>query len=362
MGKNRKEIIKISGIYMMLNIGAGFTSGQEILQFFSGFGWLGFLGGVITFIFMLYGGESLIDAGWLCRNDHKISVFEYFGGSVIGRFYNAVIPILLFGSYIIMIAGAGSVLEQFFNIPNVIGRFLVCTLSVVSIFFKFQYIAKYLSYIGRGIAAVIFVVSVVVILKGLGNIPSISSFIRDYPITVGSDSFYGAGILYSGTIVLASSQFLFDTGMNLEQRNSGFYGILGGAFGFVTVILTIHFAIILYLDKVYELPIVTLYFAEQISPSLAFVITLLIFIAMYSAGTVCLWSVSNVIRKKFDFWKTRYIIIIVLLGIGGLFLSSVPFGRLVNILYPVNGMFGIFLVLLIVYHNRRWGYRINHDE
>ncbi|MGL4676598.1 MAG: hypothetical protein ACRCWI_02895 [Brevinema sp.] len=362
MSKNRKEIIKIAGIYMMLNIGAGFTSGQEILQFFSGFGWWGFFGGIITFILMLYGGESLIDAGWLCRNNSKISVFEYFGGSVIGRFYNVIIPVLLFGSYIIMIAGAGSVLEQFFQIPNFVGRVVACSLSVVSVFFKFQYIAKYLSYIGKGIAFIIFIVAIIIILKELGNIPYVTSFIRKYPIIVGSDSFYGASILYSGTILLASSQFLFDMGMNLEQRNSGFYGILGGTIGFVLVILTIHFAIILNLDKVYNLPIVTLYFAEQISLILAFIITLLIFIAMYSAGTICLWSVSNILRKKFDFWKKRYITVIVLLGVGGLLLSSIPFGQLVNMLYPINGMFGLVLVLLITYHNRKLGYQINDEK
>ncbi len=146
MKKSITEIIKVAGIYMMLNIGAGFTSGREILQFFAVFGYSGLRGILITFLLMFYGGESLIDAGWRSRHNPRISVFEYFGGRYLGSFYNIIIPLLSFGSYILIVAGAGAVLEQFFNIPNIIGRIIVTSLAVASVFFKFQYLLKYLSY------------------------------------------------------------------------------------------------------------------------------------------------------------------------------------------------------------------------
>lgn len=358
----RKEALKIAGIYMMINIGAGFTSGQEILQFFSAYGWFSILSAIITFSIMFYAGESLLDAGWICRDNKQISVFEYFGGKYLGMIYNIIIPILLYGSYIIMVAGAGALVEQYFKIPNVIGRFIVCLLSVVSVFTEFNRTAKYLGYLGKAVASIILLLSVIIIFKNLNNIMNISDFINSVSIKKGSDTAYGAGILYGGMITLASCQFLFDTGKNSEYRLSCRSGALYGTTGFVGIILMINLAILLNLTKVYNLPIVTLYFAEQISSVLALCVTILIFIAMYSASTVSLWSVVNIVKKKFEFWRKRYVMFVVLLGVGGLILSAFPFGVLVNFIYPINGVFGIILILLMMFHHRNEVYRINNKD
>ena len=362
MIRDNKEIIKVASVYMALNIGSGFASGQEILQFFSGFGWAGYLIVIILLLLMIYGGNSILDAGWICKDDHQISVYEYFGGKFIGQVYNVIIPLIFFGGYTIMVAGAGSVLEQFFNIPNIIGRIIVVVASVLSLFLHFQHIAKFIGYIGKVVALVIFIISFIVIIKGFSNITQISSFIQNYPFDTPVDTFYGSAMLYSGIILLASSQFLFDMGKDLNKRSSGYYGAIVGAASFSFVALVIHTAILLYFDKVYTLPIVTIYFAELLSPIVALITVLLLFIAMYSASTITLWSVSNIIRKKFSFWRKRYIAILCFLGVGGLALSAIPFGKLISIVYPIEGFFGFFLVILIAYKNRRNVYDTDDSE
>ncbi len=359
---DKKEIIRVAGIYVMLNVGAGFTSGQEVIQFFSGYGWAGFLTGAIVFLLLLYSGESMIDAGWLCRNNQRISVFEYFGGKYIGNFYNIMIPILSFGSYVIMIAGAGSILEQAFGVHSIVGRLIVSVLSVVSLFLKFQYVAKYLNFITRGILFIIVILSGIVILKGLGNISKVSQFVQNFPIKTAGDTFYGAGMLYSGGIVLGTSQFLFDTGMGLNDRKSGFYGILFGAGAFVGAVLITHLAILLFYDQVSHLPIITLFFAEQVSPILALFLTIMIFVAMYAASTLSLWAVSDIVKKKFNFWKIQYVAIIVSLGVGGLLGSAFSFESLVNFIYPIRGIFGLCVLLLIAYHSRVLVYNATDNE
>lgn len=357
MDTNKTEMIKIAGLYMAINMGAGYTSGQEILQFFSAYGWYGFLGGICAFVIMAYGGEAMVDAGWLNRENHHISVYEYFGGSVIGQIYNVVIPFLLYGSYIVMIAGAGSVLNQFFGIPNLIGRAIVILASVISIFLRFEKITAIISNIGKGIALMVFVITLLVIARAFPQVFQVSQLVENLLIIKVSDSFYGAGVLYACVILLASSQILFDTGMHLKERHNVSHGIFLGSISFIFVAMVIHFAILLYLDKVYTLPIITIYFAEQISPILALVTTLCLFIAMYSASTVCLWSVSNVIRKKLSLWKKRYVVTVWILGGVALILSAVPFGKLINILYPLHGIGGLFLLLLIINKHRTKSYQ-----
>ena len=362
MIRDNKEIIKVAGVYMAINIGSGFASGQEILQFFSGFGWAGYLILLSVLLLMIYGGNSILDAGWICKDDHKISVYEYFGGKFIGQVYNIIIPLIFFGGYTIMVAGAGSVLEQFFGIPNIVGRVIVVIASVLSLFLHFQHIAKFIGHIGKVVALVIFIISFIVIIKGFSNITQISSFIQECLFDTPIDTFYGSAMSYSGIILLASSQFLFDMGKDLNKRSSGYYGAIVGSASFVFVALVIHTAILLYFNKVYTLPIVTIYFAELISPIIALVTVILLFVAMYSASTVTLWSVSNIIRKKFSFWRKRYIAVLCFLGGGGLALSIIPFGKLISIIYPIEGVFGFFLVILIAYKNRRNVYDTDNSE
>ncbi len=354
--KNFKEIIITASVYMALNIGAGFTSGQEILQFFSSYGWAGFVGIFLACMIMFYGGESIIDAGWICRDNPNSSVFDYFGGSIIGKIYTVLIPIALYGSYTMMIAGAGAVLEQFFGLPNFIGRLIAIVLSVGSIFLRFQYIAKFVSHIAKIISAIILVICIIVIFNGLDNISSVNIFFKNNTIDGALDSFYSAGIVYGGTIMLTSCQFLFEVGRGLEKRNSGGYGTFFGALAYTTLLAIIHLAILLYIEDIYQLPIITIYFAELMSPIAAFVMSILLFVAMYSASTTCLWSVSNVIRKKLSRGRLRYLTIIIGLGAGCFLLSAVSFEQIVGVLYPINGMFGCFLVVLIILKNRKKAY------
>lgn len=361
MKKNYKEIVMIAGVFMALNIGAGFASGQEIFQFFSGYGWLGFLGCLIIFVIITYGAESIIDAGWLSKEDEHISVFEYFCGQTIGKIYNIIVAMVLYGSFIIMVSGAGAVLQEFFLLPSFIGRAAITILSVMSIFLDFRHITKIISKFSKIVTGIIILISCISIgmhwseLFHLHKILTSVSFIR------AGDTFYGAGILYASSIVLLSSQFLFELGKTIEDRSSGVYGAFYGTMGFVLAAVIINLAILANFKNVYNLKIITIYFASQISSILGFIMSLLLAIVMYSASTTTLWGVGSIIRRRFRFWKHRYKIVIILLGTCGYLISGVPFDKLVNILYPLNGIFGGCLILFITVKHRWLSYHRHPD-
>src|SRR5699024_12687096 len=43
-----KNTLRVAGAYIGAIIGAGYASGQEILQFFGSYGWIGIVGSIIT--------------------------------------------------------------------------------------------------------------------------------------------------------------------------------------------------------------------------------------------------------------------------------------------------------------------------
>ncbi|TDW05731.1 hypothetical protein [Pseudobacillus badius] len=54
---------KIAGAYIGVIVGAGFASGQEILQFFTSFGWISVVGTCIATVLFAFLGMQLLQIG-----------------------------------------------------------------------------------------------------------------------------------------------------------------------------------------------------------------------------------------------------------------------------------------------------------
>ena len=72
------RIFSISGAYIALLIGGAFSTGQEAMQFFVGFGAKGLVGLIICGLLMIYTCFSLLKAGK--QNDLRTNegAFRYF--------------------------------------------------------------------------------------------------------------------------------------------------------------------------------------------------------------------------------------------------------------------------------------------
>ena len=103
---------KVAAVYIGTIVGAGFATGQEVLQFFNRFGIWG-LGGlaVATILFIVF-GYIIMDLGRVLNARSHLEVIRYSGGNILGTFIDIVITIFLFGSLTAMIAGTGALFEQ----------------------------------------------------------------------------------------------------------------------------------------------------------------------------------------------------------------------------------------------------------
>ncbi|MCE4831011.1 hypothetical protein LV540_16520, partial [Clostridioides difficile] len=60
---NIKTVISFAGAYVATVIGSGFATGQEILQFFTFYGYAGIIGGIISMVLFSWFGAEVIDKG-----------------------------------------------------------------------------------------------------------------------------------------------------------------------------------------------------------------------------------------------------------------------------------------------------------
>src|SRR5699024_9308369 len=111
-----KDTLRIAGVYVGTIIGAGFASGQEILQFYTGYGWWGILGTLVTVILYPLLCYYLVVLGKrLYALSHK-SVIYHLCGMFLGFVIDLVLDFFLFGVGVIRVARSGSLFEHHFGL------------------------------------------------------------------------------------------------------------------------------------------------------------------------------------------------------------------------------------------------------
>lgn len=102
-------------------LGTGFVSGQEILQFFGVFGKMGIVGMFVSIILFGTFGYFFM---YIAKKE-KITAIDQIimgdGKTILHCFLNGISLLFLFGVIVIMLAGAGSLINELFGIPYFVG-------------------------------------------------------------------------------------------------------------------------------------------------------------------------------------------------------------------------------------------------
>ncbi len=125
--------LRIAAVYIGTIVGAGFASGQEVLQFFNAFGREGVLGVVLaTALFFLFGYAVLILGRNLEARSH-VDIVRFTNGRVLGAFLDLVITVFLFGGLATMVAGSGAVFAEQFHVSPLWGTAFMALAALLTV-------------------------------------------------------------------------------------------------------------------------------------------------------------------------------------------------------------------------------------
>ena len=125
-----KRTITMMLAYVGVLTGAGLASGQELMQYFVSLGLPGMVGiGLVAILHMVIGGVLLILGSHYMATDHS-DVFNEITNKFISKFIDISLIFTCFVIGFVMIAGAGSNLNQAFDINENIGR-VICALLII---------------------------------------------------------------------------------------------------------------------------------------------------------------------------------------------------------------------------------------
>lgn len=131
MKKNWAAAFQIAAVYVGTVVGAGFATGKEIVEFFSRFGFFGFISILMSgYLFVAIGSKLMRMAAQIKAKSYQ-EFNEYLFGKWPSRLINVFMLFMLLGVSAVMLSGAGAVFEEQLGLPKAVGVFLTIFLSFI---------------------------------------------------------------------------------------------------------------------------------------------------------------------------------------------------------------------------------------
>lgn len=347
--KNYKVVLLICSSCVAFYIGAGFATMQETFQYQGSYGsqfWIVILVEAIIFTYTCISFVVNSNRTTLLRGG---DIYRVYCGHRIGNFFDYFAAFFCYMSFIVMCGGASSTVAQQWGIPNALGAIILATVVVLTVLFGLDKIVDSLGVLAPVIVLFIAVIAVLSIINSSTGIAE-GFAITDsgqYPIIqVGDGNPIASGISEGGYVLLWFAAFLAEIGSKHEKRNA-----VGGVLLSVVIIFgmcaLVCVALNANINTIWNSDVPALVMANAISPTLALVFTVIIFLGIYTSAVPLLWTA---VRKITNEKTPRYYISTIVLGVVGCAVAClVPYAPLMNVLYGVNGYLGFILVAFMLY-------------
>lgn len=336
------KIITYAGAFIAFLIGSGFATGQEVIQYFSSYGYLGILGILVVFALFMYVGTAFVLAGYDNRFHKGSEVFKYYCGNVVGSLYDYFAIAFIFMSFVVMIGGASAAVNQQYGLPGAAGGIAMGVLAGLTVIFGLGRLIDVIGKIGPLIVVATILLGVTAILMNPDGLRTASSMIPEMDLLRASSNWFLAALSYVGFCMLWLAGFMASLGATSESRRESVWGAALGALGFSLALAIIALGIMAHIDDLGGSLVPSLLLANKIHPHLGTLFSVTVIAGIYTTAVPLLWQVV----ARFTEEKTAgFRILTVALAAIGVFVGTmVPFDRLVNIIYVINGYVGILLL------------------
>lgn len=344
MVNGMKRVLTIASAFIGIIVGAGFASGQEILQYFTSFGLMGAFAAALSTVLFAYLGMMLVSLGSRMKaQSHKKVIYEISGNKYLGIIVDAVIIFTLFGVGVVMIAGAGSNLNQQFGIPHIYGSLLLVVLIILSGMLNVDRVVAIIGSITPFLIMAIALVSVYALFTVELPFSELSVIAQKSDSALPHWALSGVNYV-SFNIAVGAAMSLVMGGAEEDERVARMGGLLGGL-GLGVLIILSYFAILSRIDVVasYELPLLKL--VDMISPVLGVIMSVVLFGMIFNTGLSMFYAFTARFVEMQTKKANAFLFVTVMLAFG---VSFAGFTKLVEWFYPTIGFLGLFLLFALI--------------
>jgi uncharacterized membrane protein YkvI len=328
--------IQLAAVYVGTVVGAGFATGREIVVFFSQYGFVGFLGILLSGIIFAYFGAKLMRISVKIKASSYQEFTIYLFGNIVGNMINFLLLLMLLGVCAVMFSGAGAVFEEQLGLNKSIGVIFTIILSLLVM----RVGTKGLFAVNTFVVPIMITFSFILFLLSLslpGFVDEIFQMENISWKTISSPFSYTALNLALAIAVLVPAASEIG-----DEEVAKWGGILGGI-ALMLILISSHFSLIM-LSDIYRYSIPMAVIMKNLAPQLSWVYILVIYGEIFSSVIGNIYGLERQLRS--------FIPLPSMVIIGGIILVSylisyVQYGTLLSFLYPIFGYISLVFLLFL---------------
>jgi len=340
--KNACLFLKIATVYIGSVIGAGFASGQEIMQFFVLKGKGGLYGSVlVTLLFAYLGGLVVYLSAKYSTRNYKELIFHLLGPKFVVLF-DLLSLVALFGGLSVMMSGSAAIFQEHLGLSPPLGALSVAAGSVFVILgglSRFLQINLFLAPLKLAAVVAVAVAGILFYSDGPAFPPSL-------PDGKGVAGHWAmAGVLYVSYNMIGPFAVLSSLGAHVPAKTGVAAGVAGGLLIGLAVFLVALAGMIFYPEVAdHEVPMLIL--AGFHGVFVKWFLGLMIWVAML---TTAIGNVHGLASRLSPAGGKQYVVRGTLVCLLALLPAAVSFSVLVRFLYPLFGYVGLLLLVSLLF-------------
>jgi uncharacterized membrane protein YkvI len=344
--KRTAAMLQVAFTYIGTVVGAGFATGQEILQFFTKYGSIALLTILVSTALFIWFGTKVM----LLAHDIKAASYEdlnkHIFGSKLGKWFSLLLLVELFSVSIVMLAGAGSVFREQLGQSFLLGICITLVLAYLVMM--------------RGMKGIMTVNSIVVpmmlIFTGIvfyHTMRTPSFLTLDWlhqadPYPPGRA--WIAPMLYAAFNLASAQAVLVPLGSSIEDREAIRRGGILGGIGLGILLLIGNLSLSAHAPGIFQYEIPMGLIVAGMGTAIHFIYLLLIYAEIFTTFIADIFGLTLQLEQRTRLKRRTIIVGALLLCFG---ISFVGFKALLSTLYPLFGCLSLVWFTMVVVRSRR---------
>lgn len=338
------QVVKVALAFVGIIVGAGFASGQEVMQYFVAFGVNGLWGAVISAVVMTVMALIILQLGSYFRADEHGEVFRRVSRPIFSRLLDLGVVLTLFSTGFVMFAGAGANLNQQWGLPVWVGALMMVVLVLAAGMLDVDKVTTVIGAITPFIIVFITIASIYTIVAGdLSGVEQLEEASESVETTL--PNWFVAGVNYTSfNLMVAVSMAVVIGGNMFNPRVAGRGGLLGGLI-YSALLLISAVTLFLAVEKVGadDMPMLTI--INELNPVLGQVMAVVIYGMIFNTALGMFYALGRRLTAR---RPTTFKPIYMLTVLAGFALSFFGFRELVGYVYPILGYMGLLLIAVML--------------
>jgi uncharacterized membrane protein YkvI len=346
------DAIRVGATYAGTVIGAGFASGQEIVQFFASFGKTGLAGIAVAAVLFAWLGGRLLETGHHLRATAYHQAIYHVCGRRAAIILDVLTALFLFVMLAVMFAGIATVGRDSLGLPYNLGLAAAGAAVAVTVLGGIRGVAV----ANLAIAPLLVVCIAAVGLYSLAYhaFDPIHLAAPPSPASQSAPHWLLATLIYASYNLMVAATVLVPLGGAVphyaSRAGGGALGglILGGLAAFLTLVILIHHP-----DSLtHEIPILQV--ASQQHPLASIVYTAILLAAMYTTALASLYGCAGKMAAATGLHPA---VTAVMVTVAAVICGQFGFANLIKYLFPVFGYATLWFTVRLAwlsFRDSRW--------